>query len=79
MPGTASPTSTPPVGTSEKDRPVPDDLHRRYQAAHLAYQAHADACQGCTRDTPNCQDGQRLRESFTRLQDAYLTRQRSKR
>ncbi|MER6280662.1 MULTISPECIES: hypothetical protein [Streptomyces] len=58
---------------------MPDDLHRRYQAAHLAYQAHADACQGCTRDTPNCQDGQRLRESFTRLQDAYLTRQRSKR
>ncbi|MEU0054678.1 hypothetical protein [Streptomyces sp. NPDC006309] len=54
---------------------MPDDLHQRYQAAHRAYQSHADSCgAGCTRGTPQCRDGKRLYETFARLQDAYLTR-----
>ncbi|MEU8473349.1 hypothetical protein AB0F30_36735 [Streptomyces sp. NPDC029006] len=54
---------------------MPDDLYQRYQAAHRAYQAHAPSCGACTRDTFHCRDGEKLHESFARLQDAYLTRQ----
>ncbi|MGC4986623.1 hypothetical protein ACLQ18_39540 [Streptomyces sp. DT193] len=57
---------------------MPDDLHRRYQSAHTAYRAHRVTCTGCT-DTERCSVGQRLFESFTRLQDAYLNRQRQQR
>ncbi|GAA2733350.1 hypothetical protein [Streptomyces nogalater] len=57
---------------------MPDDLYQRYQAAHRAYQTHAASCDDCTRDTPRCRDGQRLFDSFARLQDAYLTRQQQR-
>lgn len=78
MPGTASPTCTPPAGTTTKDGPVPDDLYQRYQAAHRAYQTHAASCGDCTRDIPGCPAGHRLRELFARLQDAYLARQKQR-
>ncbi|MGW5098191.1 hypothetical protein ACWEQ1_32170 [Streptomyces nodosus] len=54
---------------------MPDDLYQRYQAAHRAHQAHTTTCTRCT-DTARCPDGERLYESFARLQDAYLTCQR---
>ncbi|MCX4920267.1 hypothetical protein OG458_42765 (plasmid) [Streptomyces sp. NBC_01281] len=57
---------------------MPDDLHRRYQDAHTAHQEHASTCTTCT-DTSRCPGGQRLYETFTRLQDAYLNRQRQQR
>ncbi|MER7982632.1 hypothetical protein [Streptomyces sp. NPDC095817] len=57
---------------------MPDDLHRRYQDAHAAHQEHARACTTCT-DTSRCSVGTRLYETFTRLQDAYLNRQRQQR
>ncbi|MGW6488150.1 hypothetical protein [Streptomyces sp. NPDC055056] len=55
-----------------------DDLHRRYQDAHTAHQGHASTCTSCT-DTNRCPTGARLYETFTRLQDAYLNRQRQQR
>ncbi|MEU3343035.1 hypothetical protein [Streptomyces sp. NPDC006668] len=55
---------------------MPDDLYERYQAAHTAHRSHRATCTGCT-DTSCCPAGQRLFESFTRLQDAYLNRQRN--
>ncbi|MFK4123540.1 hypothetical protein [Streptomyces longwoodensis] len=54
------------------------DLYRRYQAAHAAHRAHRADCTDCT-DTGRCRTGQRLFESFARLQDAYLNRQRQQR
>jgi hypothetical protein len=57
---------------------VPDDLYQRYQAAHRAYQAHTGTCTRCI-DSSRCHDGQRAYEHFARLQDAYLTRQRTQR
>ncbi|MEU9057109.1 hypothetical protein AB0D37_43225 [Streptomyces sp. NPDC048384] len=54
---------------------MPDDLYQRYQAAHLAWKAHTGSCPHCT-GGPGCRDGQRLYESFVRLQDAYLAKQR---
>ncbi|MGY4966765.1 hypothetical protein [Streptomyces sp. 900105245] len=53
---------------------MPDPLYQRYQSADRAYQAHADSCGCCTRDIPECAGGKRLRETFERLQDAYLAR-----
>ncbi len=70
-----SPTFPPPADTSTEDSLVPDDLYQRYQAAHRAHRAHATTCSRCT-DTIRCPDGERLFEAFTRLQDAYLARQR---
>ncbi|MEU5666508.1 hypothetical protein [Streptomyces longwoodensis] len=55
-----------------------DDLYRRYQAAHTAHRAHQADFTACT-DTSRCPAGQRLFESFARLQDAYLNRQRQQR
>ncbi|MFE2669573.1 hypothetical protein [Streptomyces mirabilis] len=57
---------------------MPDDLHQRYQDAHTVHRQHARICTACT-DTSRCPTGQRLYESFTRLQDAYLNRQRQQR
>ncbi|MFF3516570.1 hypothetical protein [Streptomyces sp. NPDC002573] len=54
---------------------MPDDLLQRYQAARRAYLAHTRSCTRCT-DTAHCPDGERLYASFTRLQDAYLAKQR---
>ncbi|GAA3140179.1 hypothetical protein [Streptomyces echinatus] len=59
---------------------MPDDLYQRYQAAHRAYESHADSCDAaCTRDTPQCRAGHGLFASFARLQDAYLTRLKQRR
>ncbi|MER6037972.1 hypothetical protein ABT133_29370 [Streptomyces sp. NPDC001835] len=52
---------------------MPDDPYQRYQAAYRAQQAHTASCTSCT-DAARCPDGARLWASFTRLQDAYLTR-----
>ncbi|MFI1004935.1 hypothetical protein ACIP10_36145 [Streptomyces galbus] len=57
---------------------MPDDLYQRYQNAHAAYRTHQADCTVCT-DTSRCPTGQRLYESFARLQDAYLNRQRQQR
>ncbi|MFD5572748.1 hypothetical protein [Streptomyces cadmiisoli] len=50
---------------------MPDDLYQRYQAAHRTHQAHTRTCSHCS-GHDRCPDGQRLYESFARLQDAYL-------
>ncbi|MCX4581383.1 MULTISPECIES: hypothetical protein [unclassified Streptomyces] len=57
---------------------MPDDLYQRYQAASTTHRTHRGACADCT-DTERCPTGQRLFESFARLQDAYLNRQRAQR
>ncbi|MGW3360556.1 hypothetical protein ACWDFL_35065 [Streptomyces bungoensis] len=57
---------------------MPDDLYQRYQAAHRAHQAHIASCPRCS-DNPGCPAGQRLYETFARLQDAYLTRLKQRR
>lgn len=56
----------------------PDDLYLRYMAAFKAATAHQGGCTTCQNDRP-CAAGQRLYESFARLQDAYVTRQRNRR
>ncbi|MCX5207583.1 hypothetical protein OG897_40040 [Streptomyces sp. NBC_00237] len=54
-----------------------DDLHARYMAATRTWHKHAGACGHCTKEVgPRCSAGSRLYESFARLQDAYLGRQR---
>ncbi|MER6441287.1 hypothetical protein ABT275_33620 [Streptomyces sp. NPDC001185] len=55
-----------------------EGLYERYQAASTAHRTHRGACTVCT-DTERCTAGQRLFESFARLQDAYLNRQRAQR
>ncbi|MCX4598336.1 hypothetical protein OG819_55355 [Streptomyces sp. NBC_01549] len=51
-----------------------DDLYQRYMAADRARREHTVTC------TPEtvCETGARLNETFSRLQDAYLARQRTK-
>ncbi|MEU1129596.1 hypothetical protein ABZ383_06975 [Streptomyces sp. NPDC005900] len=55
-----------------------DDLYARYMKAAAARRAHREDCRQCSPDVP-CTSGQRLDESFVRLQDAYLTQQKKKR
>lgn len=55
-----------------------EDLYDRYQVAHSTHRSHRATCTDCT-DTSRCPTGQRLFESFARLQDAYLNRQRQQR
>ncbi|MEV6383097.1 hypothetical protein AB0M31_27255 [Streptomyces sp. NPDC051773] len=50
-----------------------DDLYRRYMAADRALREHADTCTACTPESL-CGAAARLAESFGRLQDAYLNR-----
>ncbi|MGW6926519.1 hypothetical protein ACWGA9_35545 [Streptomyces sp. NPDC054950] len=52
-----------------------EDLYDRYQVASTIHRQHRATCTACT-DTCRCPQGQRLYESFARLQDAYLNRQR---
>jgi hypothetical protein len=54
---------------------VAEDLHTRYMKADAACRAHSETCTRCSPDA-RCEAGQRLEESFERLQDAYLTRLR---
>ncbi|MFC7924482.1 hypothetical protein [Streptomyces cinereoruber] len=53
------------------------DLYRRYMAATTAYREHAATCAACTITDPNsdCREGERLYESFSTLQAAYLNQQ----
>ncbi|MEU9313433.1 hypothetical protein [Streptomyces sp. NPDC048256] len=55
-----------------------EDLYDRYQVASTVHRQHRATCTACT-DTSRCRQGQRLYESFARLQDAYLNRQRQQR
>ncbi|MEQ6027935.1 hypothetical protein SOM70_35830 [Streptomyces salinarius] len=57
---------------------APDALHQRYMNALNTYQDHRAACTTCT-NANRCRDGARLWNAFTRSQDAYLARQRSRR
>ncbi|MFE6129715.1 hypothetical protein ACFQ6Q_15820 [Streptomyces sp. NPDC056437] len=57
---------------------MPDDLYERYMTAHRALAEHRTDCSAC-RSQQTCRPGRRLVESFTRLQDAYLARQKNKR
>ncbi|MFJ4633588.1 hypothetical protein [Streptomyces sp. NPDC088847] len=54
------------------------DLYERYQRAATAHRQHRASCTNCT-DTGRCTAGQRLFETFARLQDAHLNRQRNQR
>ncbi|MEU4878298.1 hypothetical protein [Streptomyces sp. NPDC021608] len=57
---------------------MPEDLYDRYQVSRTVYRQHRTTCTDCT-DTSRCSTGARLWESFCRLQDAYLNRQRQQR
>ncbi|MDX3697333.1 hypothetical protein [Streptomyces europaeiscabiei] len=59
-------------------KPPTDGLLVRYQGAHEEHRSHRGLCIACT-DTERCPQGQRLFESFSRLQDAYLNWQREQR
>ncbi|MET8955493.1 hypothetical protein [Streptomyces sp. NPDC004533] len=48
-----------------------ESLHERYMAAHRELRAHENQCTRCSPDA-RCETGQRVYESFTRLQDAHL-------
>ncbi|GAB1331692.1 hypothetical protein [Streptomyces sennicomposti] len=54
-----------------------DDLYERYMATDRARVEHTDTCTTCTTES-RCTAGLALFETFSRLQDAYLRRQRSK-
>ena len=57
--------------------PVAESLHDRYMKADSARRAHGETCTRCSTDA-RCVDGQRLQESFERLQDAYLAHQKKR-
>ncbi|MFD5426378.1 hypothetical protein [Streptomyces sp. NPDC127084] len=52
-----------------------ESLYDRYVKAAAADRAHGEACEGCSPDA-RCAVGQRLYESFARLQDAYLAQRK---
>ncbi|MET9497426.1 hypothetical protein [Streptomyces sp. NPDC006552] len=54
-----------------------DPLHERYMKATRAHQSHEASCSTCLPGT-RCAAGERLYESFARLQDAYLAQQRKR-
>ncbi|MFE7777655.1 hypothetical protein ACFU5O_27905 [Streptomyces sp. NPDC057445] len=47
-----------------------EDLYDRYMKASAALRRHENECGECS-PAERCLDGQRLFESFARLQDAY--------
>ncbi|MDX3129633.1 hypothetical protein PV367_07440 [Streptomyces europaeiscabiei] len=55
-----------------------ESLYDRYMKAGAANRAHGETCTRCSPDA-RCADGQRLYESFERLQDAYLAQQKETR
>ncbi|MEV4044252.1 hypothetical protein [Streptomyces sp. NPDC049744] len=57
---------------------MPDALYQRYLKALDTHRDHCAACATCT-NASRCHEGQRLWDAFTRSQDAYLARQRSRR
>ncbi|MFD8023508.1 hypothetical protein ACFV6G_24170 [Streptomyces lavendulae] len=52
-----------------------EGLYDRYMKAAAAHRAHGETCEGCSPDA-RCGIGQPLHESFARLQDAYLAKQK---
>ncbi|MDX3208444.1 hypothetical protein [Streptomyces scabiei] len=55
-----------------------ESLYDRYMKASAAHRAHGETCTRCSPDA-RCDTGQRLCESFERLQDAYLAKQKQTR
>ncbi|MFE9360347.1 hypothetical protein ACFYPB_40620 [Streptomyces olivaceoviridis] len=55
-----------------------DDLYDRYMKTAAAHRAHGETCTRCSPDA-RCAVGRRLYESLSRLQDAYLTKQKQRR
>ncbi|MEU0059686.1 hypothetical protein [Streptomyces sp. NPDC006334] len=55
-----------------------ESLYDRYMRATSANRTHGETCTRCSPGA-RCADGQRLYESFTRLQDAYLAQQKKTR
>ncbi|MFI6881155.1 hypothetical protein ACIBL6_47695 [Streptomyces sp. NPDC050400] len=55
-----------------------DSLYDRYMKAAAAHRAHGNSCTSCSSEA-RCTAGQRLDESFVRLQDAYLNQQKQQR
>ncbi|MEV6131963.1 hypothetical protein AB0M05_35120 [Streptomyces violaceusniger] len=55
-----------------------ESLYDRYMKAAAASRTHSETCEGCSPDA-RCDTGQRLYESFARLQDAYLAKQKERR
>ncbi|MGI5359966.1 hypothetical protein ACQI4E_32360 [Streptomyces sp. CA-252508] len=53
-------------------------LYDRYMKAAAASRAHGETCTRCSPDV-RCGAGQRLYESFARLQDVYLAQQKERR
>lgn len=58
--------------------PRPDDLYTRYMKAFQDHTVHTADCADCRPDQP-CAVGAPVFERFSRLQDAYLQRQRDQR
>ncbi|MGW7410064.1 hypothetical protein ACWGI9_41360 [Streptomyces sp. NPDC054833] len=52
-----------------------DDLYTRYMAADRTHRDHEQQCTRCSPEA-RCETGQRLYDSFARLQEAYLNRLR---
>ncbi|WP_179166881.1 hypothetical protein [Streptomyces sp. CB03238] len=52
-----------------------DALYDRYMKATAAHRAHRKTCPQCSPHA-RCTSGQRLYETFARIQDAYLARLR---
>jgi hypothetical protein len=52
-------------------------MYDRYMAADRAHREHEGQCTNCSPES-RCPEGQRLRESFERLQDAHLNQLRNK-
>ncbi|WP_310729228.1 hypothetical protein [Streptomyces sp. N2A] len=55
-----------------------ESLYERYMKAAAANRVHGETCEGCSPDA-RCDTSQRLYESFSRLQDAYLVQKKQKR
>ncbi|CAL9672827.1 hypothetical protein SUDANB15_07532 (plasmid) [Streptomyces sp. enrichment culture] len=55
-----------------------ESLYDRYMSAAWAYREHEQQCTDCCSSKSRCETGQRLYESFARLQDAHLNRLRKR-
>ncbi|WP_331762339.1 hypothetical protein OG612_45110 (plasmid) [Streptomyces sp. NBC_01527] len=56
---------------------MPDDLHARYMQASDTWRSHRDNCRAC-HGSQSCPTGAQLFERFSRLQDAYNQRLRTR-
>ncbi len=55
-----------------------ESQYDHYMKAAAANRTHGETCTGCSPDA-RCGTDQRLYESFARLQDAYLAKQKQRR